>query len=81
MIRRRTWFLFPLRLGASVSATNPSREHDGLLQILTQSPVEWIGYIGRILSNRESPNWSMDPYIQQTLLLLLAQHYSQPQST
>ncbi|OJJ66143.1 hypothetical protein ASPBRDRAFT_201243 [Aspergillus brasiliensis CBS 101740] len=33
---------------------------------------EWVGYIGRILSSRESPNWSMGPYIQQTLLLLLA---------
>ncbi|KAE8396156.1 RTA1 like protein-domain-containing protein [Aspergillus alliaceus] len=33
---------------------------------------EWVGYIGRILSSRESPNWTMGPYIQQTLLLLLA---------
>ncbi|CEN60563.1 Putative RTA1 like protein [Aspergillus calidoustus] len=33
---------------------------------------EWVGYIGRILSSHESPNWSMGPYIQQTLLLLLA---------
>ncbi|RAL09276.1 RTA1 domain-containing protein [Aspergillus homomorphus CBS 101889] len=28
-------------------------------------------YIGRILSSEESPNWSLGPYIQQTLLLLL----------
>ncbi|CRG86144.1 Protein RTM1 [Talaromyces islandicus] len=33
---------------------------------------EWVGYIGRVLSSKESPNWSMGPYIQQTLLLLLA---------
>ncbi|EAL89024.1 hypothetical protein KXW98_007644 [Aspergillus fumigatus] len=33
---------------------------------------EWVGYLGRILSSQESPNWSMGPYIQQTLLLLLA---------
>ncbi|GFF97760.1 protein RTM1 [Aspergillus udagawae] len=33
---------------------------------------EWVGYIGRILSSQESPNWLMGPYIQQTLLLLLA---------
>lgn len=65
-------FLFPLWLGASVSANKANREHDGLLHILTQSTVEWVGYIGRILSSRESPNWSMGPYIQQTLLLLLA---------
>lgn len=34
--------------------------------------VEWVGYIGRILSSQESPNWAMGPYIQQTLLILLA---------
>ncbi|KAL2788281.1 RTA1 like protein-domain-containing protein [Aspergillus keveii] len=33
---------------------------------------EWVGYVGRILSSQESPNWAMGPYIQQTLLLLLA---------
>ncbi|KAL4982061.1 putative RTA1 domain protein [Aspergillus falconensis] len=33
---------------------------------------EWVGYIGRILSSHESPDWTMGPYIQQTLLLLLA---------
>lgn len=34
--------------------------------------VEWVGYVGRILSSQESPNWTMGPYIQQSLLLLLA---------
>ncbi|KAF7716855.1 RTA-like protein [Penicillium ucsense] len=33
---------------------------------------EWVGYIGRILSSTESPDWTMGPYILQTLLLLLA---------
>ncbi|KAH7369989.1 RTA1 like protein-domain-containing protein [Rhexocercosporidium sp. MPI-PUGE-AT-0058] len=33
---------------------------------------EWIGYIGRALSSQESPNWSLGPYIMQTLLLLIA---------
>ncbi|KAF3402544.1 hypothetical protein DPV78_004250 [Talaromyces pinophilus] len=33
---------------------------------------EWVGYIGRILSSNESPNWSLGPYIQQTILILLA---------
>lgn len=34
--------------------------------------VEVVGYIGRILSSRESPNWTLNPYIIQSLLLLLA---------
>ncbi|KAE8390152.1 RTA1 like protein-domain-containing protein [Aspergillus alliaceus] len=33
---------------------------------------EWVGYIGRALSSQESPNWTMGPYIQQTILLLVA---------
>ncbi|PKX97944.1 RTA1 domain-containing protein [Aspergillus novofumigatus IBT 16806] len=33
---------------------------------------EWIGYIGRAISGTQSPNWTVQPYIQQTLLLLIA---------
>ncbi|KAL2065261.1 hypothetical protein VTL71DRAFT_2930 [Oculimacula yallundae] len=33
---------------------------------------EMIGYIGRALSSQESPNWTLGPYIMQTLLLLIA---------
>jgi len=34
--------------------------------------VEMIGYVGRALSSRQSPDWTLGPYIMQTLLLLLA---------
>jgi RTA1 like protein len=34
--------------------------------------VEWVGYIGRALSSQQSPNWTLGPYILQTLLLLVA---------
>ncbi|RAK74491.1 RTA1 domain-containing protein [Aspergillus fijiensis CBS 313.89] len=33
---------------------------------------EIIGYIGRGLSSHESPNWTLGPYLLQTLFLLLA---------
>ncbi|PLB52704.1 RTA1 like protein [Aspergillus steynii IBT 23096] len=33
---------------------------------------EWIGYIGRAMSSDETPNWTLGPYLLQTLLLLLA---------
>jgi len=36
------------------------------------SPVEWVGYIGRALSSKENPNYTLGPYIMQTLLLLVA---------
>ena len=34
--------------------------------------MECIGYIGRILSSRQSPNWTLGPYIIQSVLILLA---------
>ncbi|GME34133.1 putative RTM1-like protein [Neofusicoccum parvum] len=34
--------------------------------------VEWIGCISRILSANQTPDWTVGPYIQQTLLLLVA---------
>ncbi|KAI9042435.1 RTA1 domain-containing protein [Aspergillus affinis] len=33
---------------------------------------ETIGYVGRILNSRETPDWTTGPYIMQTLLLLVA---------
>ncbi|KAB8237135.1 hypothetical protein ETB97_010308 [Aspergillus alliaceus] len=33
---------------------------------------EIIGYIGRAMSSKESPNWTLGPYLLQTLFLLLA---------
>jgi hypothetical protein len=34
--------------------------------------VEVIGFIGRLMSGRESPNWTLGPYIVQAILLLVA---------
>ncbi|CAH0054382.1 unnamed protein product [Clonostachys solani] len=33
---------------------------------------QWIGYIGRAISSTESPNWTLPPYIIQTILPLVA---------
>jgi hypothetical protein len=38
----------------------------------SRCPVEIIGFIGRIMSGRESPNWTLGPYIIQAILLLVA---------
>jgi hypothetical protein len=40
--------------------------------VLTKWPVEFIGYIGRAASSQETPDWTLGPYIVQTLLLLIA---------
>ncbi|PVH74220.1 RTA1-domain-containing protein [Cadophora sp. DSE1049] len=33
---------------------------------------QWIGYIGRAISHTQTPNWTLVPYLIQTLLLLVA---------
>lgn len=39
---------------------------------LTMWLVEWIGFVGRAISSQQSPEWTLGPYIMQTLLLLVA---------
>ena len=34
--------------------------------------MEVIGYIGRILSSRQTPNWTLGPFIIQSTFLLIA---------
>jgi hypothetical protein len=36
------------------------------------STVETVGYVGRVLSAIESPNWTIGPYVMQSTLLLVA---------
>lgn len=40
--------------------------------IVLTEVVEIVGYIGRALSSKQSPDWTLGPYIMQTLCLLLA---------
>ncbi|KAJ5758539.1 RTA-like protein [Penicillium odoratum] len=34
--------------------------------------VEIVGYVGRYLNSHQSPNWTITPYVVQSLLLLIA---------
>ena len=34
--------------------------------------VEYIGYVGRAVSSRQTPDWTLGPYIVQAVLLLVA---------
>ncbi|KAK9357877.1 RTA1 like protein-domain-containing protein [Lipomyces starkeyi] len=42
------------------------------IPLLVGGVFETIGYIGRILSSRQTPNWTLVPYLIQTLFLLVA---------
>ncbi|MCJ1442885.1 MAG: hypothetical protein MMC23_003382 [Stictis urceolatum] len=43
-----------------------------MLPLVLGGFCEWIGYIGRILSSNESPDFTMGPFLLQNMLLLLA---------
>ncbi|KAK9371773.1 RTA1 like protein-domain-containing protein [Lipomyces chichibuensis] len=42
------------------------------IPLLLGGVFETIGYIGRILSSRQTPNWTLGPYLIQALFLLVA---------
>jgi cobalamin synthase len=66
MVRTRTWYFIPFVVGACCKSC---RVLIGIYSNLPQ--VEWIGYIGRAISSQESPNWTLGPYLIQTLFILL----------
>ncbi|KAL4981589.1 putative RTA1 domain protein [Aspergillus falconensis] len=43
-----------------------------LVPFIAGGVFEIIGYIGRAMSSKQSPDWTLGPYIVQTLFLLLA---------
>jgi hypothetical protein len=72
LLQTRTWFMIPMVVGGFClspsefpAAYNLSYANDAHL-------VEWIGYVGRALSSQQSPDWTLGPYLVQTLLLLVA---------
>ncbi|KAE8326335.1 RTA1-domain-containing protein [Aspergillus sergii] len=42
------------------------------IPLVTGTWFESVGYIGRVLSANESPNWTIGPYVMQSTLLLVA---------
>jgi hypothetical protein len=49
-----------------------SKHPEAAIHAYLPRPVEIIGYIGRAASSKQSPNWTLGPYLVQTLFLLLA---------
>jgi hypothetical protein len=43
-----------------------------LIPLFVGGCFEQVGYIGRAISSTESPDWTLGPYIMQSLLLLVA---------
>jgi hypothetical protein len=74
LLRTRTWYFIPFVIGGFCKFTTlrfifQLDSHKMLTATLT---VEWIGYIGRIVSSQQTPNWTLIPFLIQELFLLLA---------
>jgi hypothetical protein len=72
--RTRTWYFIPFLIGGFRKSTvlrftTPLESHKKLTIVLK---VEWIGYVSRIVSSTQSPNWTLTPFLIQDLFLLLA---------
>lgn len=70
IIRKKTWFFVPFLVGclckppASCDAMFSSADSCMLL-------VEAVGYAARAYSSKQTPDWTLMPYIMQSLLILL----------
>lgn len=69
MIRKKTWYFVPFIIGGFCKCRQELAIN--FSSWLTQTLVEWIGYCGRAVSAHESPDWTLPPYMVQSMLLLL----------
>jgi hypothetical protein len=75
LIRTRTWFMIPFLIGGL-------RTLSFSIQVVPFCPIFWpflfastvetVGYIGRLLSSLETPNYTQGPYVMQSALILIA---------
>jgi hypothetical protein len=70
LFKKRTWYFIPFLIGGFCKHYSRSLFP---LQLLTSFLVETLGYVGRALNAGQTyGNWTIGPYIMQSLLLLLA---------
>lgn len=69
LYRGRSWFTIPLAVGG---LCKNSRRKTQIESMLIHSLVELVGYAARCKSSNETPNWTLGPYIIQSIFLLVA---------
>lgn len=67
----RCWFEIPMVVGGVCKSPTYIQENEDF-DLLTEFTVEVIGYIGRAMSGKESPDWTLGPYILQAIFVLVA---------
>lgn len=66
LLRRRAWLMIPFFIGGCCTSIAPIAEPKLIVV------VELIGYIARAIACRQTPNWTLGPFIVNTLLVLVA---------
>ena len=69
LYRGRSWFTIPLTVGG---LCKNSPRNTKIESMLIHSSVELVGYAARCKSSNETPNWTLGPYIIQSIFLLVA---------
>ncbi|GKT47198.1 protein RTA1 [Colletotrichum spaethianum] len=64
LVRAKCWFLLPMAIGGII--------HYRAELTVFSAAVQVIGYAARAKSGNESPDWTLGPYIIQSILLLVA---------
>lgn len=72
LIKTRAWYLIPIGIGRLCTPTSPPYLPRNAPFANQKLAVEWIGYIGRAMSSQQGGDWTIGPYIMQSLLLLKA---------
>ena len=86
LTKTRAWYLTPIVIGglctqpllpplSPLPSLNPHQLSKTALNLTDpneNSAVEFVGYVGRAISSRQGHDWTVGPYVTQSLLLLLA---------
>jgi hypothetical protein len=73
LFRTRTWFFIPLVIGGYCKyQLRPIPKQTPDFSSTNTLTVELVGYIGRAMSSKQSPDWTIGPYVMQSTLLLVA---------
>lgn len=65
--RTRTWYFVPFVLGCLCELLL----QQDIMTLYWHFLVEAVGYVGRAMSASETPDWTLKPYIIQSILILL----------
>jgi hypothetical protein len=74
LVRTRSWFMIPFLIGGirKFIYSEASVALIFISHVAFCSLVETIGYVGRLLSSIEAPDYTKGPYIMQSALILIA---------